>query len=380
LLALALHQCHERSQTVGGRSAPQWSLLLLTGNATERQQAEAALRALGDRAVPSLCRALLKPDSRLHSFGQRVARRTPAGIRVWMQRTLLSPDPQTRRIAASHALAVLGPAAAAAVPDLAAELAHPNSSEAWGAGRALAQIGSAAVPAVIPLLDDSNPAVQLQATWVLKQIGEDAQAALPALTRQIGTTNPALATATIQALGRIWTNPLPEYANLLHTLRGPPREAVARAARSFNFPARALQPPLTEMLKDPSPSARQMAVLSLGALTGWTAETFIGLHRAQNDPDAGVRTNATAILAQHELRPHTPPSSLAEVLADPNGEFRVQAAQSLGRLGRGAASAVPTLEAATHAADPALRSAALEALARLTNAPPRLGTDGQSDD
>lgn len=369
-LALLLLQWHERRVTYQGRSALEWSRVLVNGTPEERAQAEIALRALGHRAVPPLCRALLKSDSRLRNFSQRIATRAPAGVRRWLQRTVLPSDPNRDRQAAARALVVLGPAAHEALPILARGLEHPQPSTAWQTASALAQFGPPAVPVALPLLDHRDAAVRLHATWVLGQIGPPAQPAEAALLRQLGETNQAVAAATAYALGRIWTNPLPAYLNLLRTLRGPPREAVARAARQFGFPMHALQPPLVDMLNDPHPGARQVAVITLGSIPGWTAETFAGLHRALGDPDAGVRSNAVAMLAEHQIRPRALPWELGRLLGDPTCEFRVEAAQSLGLLGARAATAIPALEAATRDADTALREAALEALRRITNAPP----------
>jgi len=372
VLAVLLFQWHERRQTTGGRSATEWSQKLLSGTPAERQQAEAALRTLGSNAVPSLCRALLRPDSRFRTLGERVARRGPTAFRGWIYRTLLAPDPNTIRMAAAQGLAVLGPGAATAIPDLVSGMFSQNPSIAWQASQALARIGPAAVPALIPLLDETDPAVRLQATAALGQIGRAASPALPALIAALETTNQALCNATLQALTRIWTNPVAPYSNLLFALHGPAREAAARAVRQFNFPSRAMQPGLVAMLNEAAPSARQTAVQALGTLPGWTRSTFEGLLRARADSDAGVRTNALAVFANPSSHLRAPaPGTLAEMLAEPAAEFRVEAALALGRWGPAAAAAVPALAAAAAGADAALREAARVALRQITNAAAR---------
>ncbi len=371
VLAALLFRWHARRETYGGHSAAEWSLKLQAGQPAERQQAEAALRALGSNAVPSLCRALLKPDSRFRALGQRAARRAPPTLRNWIYTRLLPPDPSGARMAAAQGLALLGPAAESAIPDLVDGLWSKDASIAWQAANTLSRIGPAAVPALMPLLQEAEDAVRLQATYALGRIGRPASAALPALRAALDTTNQALGQVTLQALASIWTNPVPHYSNLLWTLRGPSRETAARALRQFNFPSRSLQPALIEMSHDEAVGARQAAVQALGTLTGWTPASFSVLCRALTDPDGGVRTNATVALADANLRARASPRSLAELLADPGAEFRVEAARALGRLGAAAAPALPELESLAAGPEGDLREAAREALGRITNAPAR---------
>jgi HEAT repeat protein len=371
LLAVLLYYWHERRDTWGGRTGAEWSLKLMVGTAEERKQAETGLRALGSNAVPSLCRAMLKPDSRIRAFSLRVARRSPRTVRDWIYRNFLGTEPSTRRMAASQGLAFLGPTAEAAIPDLVAGLSSRDASISWQASQTLGRIGSTAVPALVPLLQDPEPAVRLQAAYALGQVGRPAASAVPALQASLETTNLAHCQATIQALTRIWTNPVLHYSNLIATRRGPAREAAVRAIRQFNFPSRPLQPALLEMLQDESPGARQAAVQALGVLPGWTPATFTALCAARSDPDPLVRSNALVMLADANLRARITTRSLLLLVADPGADSRREAVQALGALGTNALPAVPELEALAARPEEFLRQPALEALERITNTAPR---------
>lgn len=370
LLAVLLFRWQAHQQTTGGRTALEWSQQLLSVQPAERQAAEAALRTLGTNAVPPLARALLQPEPRWQTLGQRLARRAPNTWRQWLYQNWLEPDPNTARMAAARGLAVLGPVAASALPQLVAGLGSPNPTIAWQASQAVVGCGTDAVPLLIPVLATGEPAARLQAAWALGQIGPRASPAVPALVAALDTTNRSLRYSAMQALTRIWTNPAASFSNVFLTLRGPAREAAAEVGTHQTFPPRTLQPGLVEMLRDPVPSTRLVAVRTLGELTFWTREAFVGMQRASADAHPEVRALATTVLTGADARPRTPPWVLAEVLADPAGEFRVEAAQALGRLGSAAAPVVGTLEAALTDPNPAVRAAARAALASVTNAPP----------
>jgi HEAT repeat protein len=124
-----------------------------------------------------------------------------------------APEAAGARIAAIEAVAVLGPKAEAAGPDL-RDLLKDKSLVARGdrtqvrerAARSLARLGGEtarrAIPALTDMLRDTNPNVRRAAVEALGTIGPDAIVAAPKL-RELARTDPAVADAAQDALDRI---------------------------------------------------------------------------------------------------------------------------------------------------------------------------------
>jgi HEAT repeat protein len=90
------------------------------------------------------------------------------------------------RCAAAESLGRIGPAAGAALPDLAKAISDPDATWQWTAVRAMVLIGGpGARPAVPFLIDRTNKAPRsrelYQLTWLLGLLGPIARDALPAL-------------------------------------------------------------------------------------------------------------------------------------------------------------------------------------------------------
>ncbi len=109
----------------------------------------------------------------------------PAAVAVIVD-LLHTPQSGSLRRAAVEAVAVIGPAAAAAVPDLTAALWDRDPRLRIEAAKALAAIGPAArsaIPALTQALDDRRPLVRMR---VVESLGTFGPAAAPAVDALIG--------------------------------------------------------------------------------------------------------------------------------------------------------------------------------------------------
>jgi hypothetical protein len=365
-VALTKTQYHDRR--VSGRTAADWSLVLTSGP-QERQAAEAALRELGSRAVPSLRRALRTRDSQFAPLLLRVARKSPAPVR---QRILgsLYPDAATKRVLAARALGVLGPAAATAIPDLAVALHDQDARVAYQATTVLARLGPAARPALLNNAQSPDPAVRQVAVHGLGLTLTQEAPELSALLRALQDTNAAVRQVGSNAFLSLRSMPTTGLVALVEQRRGPVRELAALALKNYRVPARRAQPALLDMLGDESPAARCQAVETLAYLHPWTPAVFAGLVAALHDPEEAVRR-----AARNALGPGNPRAGLSlplftQTLSDTNAHLREWSACILGHLGSNSAPALPALAALAADTNAAVRAAAREAQARIRLAAP----------
>ena len=214
------------------------------------------------------------------------------------------------RVAAARTLGNLGPRAAAAVPELSAQLLRLRGAE-------LESLQEAVIEA-------------------LGQIGAPARAALPALARAAGRS-----TDIEQALKR----------SVPQIISAPESLEVAL---------------LIEQLKSRDESLRLRAAKALGKLRAKAAVP--GLTAALADADGDVRRAAIAALRQ--IQPDIPASedvirAYTTDLRDPDGAVRLLAVRALGRLGTAAQPAVPAIEALLNDPERDVRRAVLDALNRI---------------
>lgn len=164
-----------------GKTAKAWLIQFSTQDPSGRQEAEAAFKALGPNAVPELARLLRADDARWRTLVWTHATRIP----VWLRKPVLRRVGPLRgyllRPAAARALALLGPVAAAAEPDLARALQDKVNGTYWEAGTALGRIGRQAVPDLMLALRDPDTLVRCAAAYGLGEVGADAAPAIPAL-------------------------------------------------------------------------------------------------------------------------------------------------------------------------------------------------------
>src|SRR5687767_2658730 len=142
-----------------GRLTSEWTHDLLSSNYTIRNEAQTALRILGEPAVPQL-RSLLR--RRNGPWEKPLARIAPL-LPFYEYRSI---DANLARTRASEMLAMLGPKAKSAAPDLVMALAHDQSARE--SERALIHIGNSAVAHLERALASRHIAIRIRAARLLR--------------------------------------------------------------------------------------------------------------------------------------------------------------------------------------------------------------------
>lgn len=361
LVGAALVINHFRSERIAGRSAAEWSLKLVSGDAAERQAAENALRQFGGRAVPSLCRALRATEPPFKNTFYRIVRHTPEPLQGWAFRKFFSCDASTKRTMAARALWFIGPAASAAVPQLEKAMLQGDQRVPMQAANALGNLGPSAVPALIRCLQNTNQIVRQAACYGLAAAKTNATPAIHDLRVALSDTNATIRTCAAYALSCIWPPPSLELIALVDQETGLAREAAASALQRTRLPVKVVQPALLRMFSSASPGERRQAIASLGYMQPWSQEAFSAIVAALSDSDEAVRAAATNTLCQPNLRAMSSLVVLTQNLSHARPEHRLWSARVIGGFGPSAASAMPALATLSTDPDPNVRAAAAEA-------------------
>lgn len=210
-------------------------------NPRDVERAEAEVRQLGTAALPVIRAALTEPGT-----------------------------PEPRRKAALKASALLGPAAAEVVPDVAVLLNEPPYTAE--AALALSFMGSAAVEPLKEAAGSDNAAVRREALRSLGKLraraSTDPQIVLPLLIGALEDPDPSVREIAVTYLGIV---------------RDDPDRAVAG---------------LIKALDDEEPQVRRGAAMALGEY-GPRAEAAIpALRKAARDPDEDVQREAGRAIVQ----------------------------------------------------------------------------------
>jgi HEAT repeat protein len=175
-----------------------------------------------------------------------------------------SSAPDTRRNAALKAVAILGPRAVEALPEVTATLQQPDYAPE--AALALSFMGS---PAVAPLRDAiraDEPVVRREALRSLGKLRErasiDPQVVVPALLDGLNDPDASVRNIAVTYLGIVRDNPEKEVAGLITAL------------------------------KDQEATVREAAAVALSAYGALAEPAVPALHKAESDPDEDVKREA----------------------------------------------------------------------------------------
>jgi cyclophilin family peptidyl-prolyl cis-trans isomerase/HEAT repeat protein len=281
-------------------------------------------------------------------------------------------SPLVRRRAAL-ALGRLGDARG--VRNLVPLLRDPDASVAATAAFALGQLGdTASVAPLAAALRDPRAGVAAEAAYALGKLASPAAA----VTRRalLPRADPSAVPEPVgSALLAAWRSRRPaDLEPLLRWTTAPDPEVRWRAAYALTRrPDPRATPALRALASDADARVRAVAVRGLTApladSSGVGAAAVLPLlARALDDPDYAVRVNAARALGSY----HDPAAAAALRAAVASGRphLRVAAMESLGRIGRPAASTAGLLReiASREAEQVFLRQTALEALARVDSA------------
>ncbi len=318
---------------------------------------------------------------------------TPEKIRKELEtgvQTLLidTPEKLMKRLASSDAdvraeaarmLALMGPNAAVAVPQLISALKDGSGKVRMMAAMALGEIGhpaKEAVPALLEAANDKSDFVRALAAGALGKTGRGAKGVVPALIGMLGDKHREVRRAAATGLGDIGQADEPVLNALIATLGKDPDSAVrvdaAQALGQLGPKAKSAVPALLRALKDgdvqryaaealgrigrsavqplidlavrgKSEAVRLGAIRGLGKLGPVAKSAVPVLLKCLRDKSADVR-KATA-RALPEIKPVEKKviAALASRLGDKDMYVRTVAAGALGDVGPAASSAVPSL-------------------------------------
>lgn len=206
-----------------GKRASDWTRDLLSANFDTSSEAQTALKTLGEPAVPQL-RVLLQ---RRNGPWEEPLLRLGEWLPFFDYQTL---DAHECRVEASEMLAVLGPKAQDAVPELIAALVHDGSASA--SERALVHIGPAAVPSLERALKSRKEIVRVRAARLLREFSPAEATSIKALVAATDDSSEAVREEAAFSLGRMLASDLPNKeaaVGSLLALANDPVEAVRAA-------------------------------------------------------------------------------------------------------------------------------------------------------
>jgi len=293
-------------------------------------EAEAKIAQNADGADPILAAvsawalARTKPDD---------AARMQKAVRLLVAR-LMGDDPKVRA-AAAQALLDLQPAPEIARPIWEAAIENAEEEKVVAALDAMAGLGAAVVPRLIDALE--NEKTRPYVAYVLGKIGPAAKDAAEPLAGLISDPNPQARREVLFALARIGPGAgvaVPKLIEALPKAEGPDCYGICYALGSIGAAAVAAKPPLH------------------GVIDGTEDESaclFAAWALTQIDSQCDVSC-AKAVPV------------LIRALGDSAADFRLHAAEALGRLGEQAKAALPALNKALGDGDERVRQAAAAAI------------------
>jgi len=321
----------QRDQPVyGGRPLMNWVNDLANPDMAARARAEAAIRALGTNAVPTLGRALRAPDPPFKDRYLALQPSLPQWLNAPLYRLVNPFGAAIRRMNAARALTLVEPSAAGALDALAAALEDPDARVVADAAEALARIGKPAVPALVAGLGQGNRDALSHALAALGRIGPEAAEAIPAVLDVLIQAEGAAPGQAAHTLWRLGPGSMPllyerltdaesqvrdraveaitlqaanDYGTLRAVLEGfsdqpvMVRRQLARALRQVRPPTRRLAFALVQALEDPDPEVREQVAAGLQAGMAGFEGIAAALEARLGSADPDTRRLAASVLA-----------------------------------------------------------------------------------
>ncbi len=268
-------------------------------------------------------------------------------------RGLRNPTPDVRTRAA-RSLGRLGTLARDAMPLLVHALHDAEPAVREAAAQAMGQMGPDALPHLVAMLHHPDKYVRRNGVWALGKLGSVALGSLPALCESLRDADPRVASGAAQALGGLGERAVEAIPGLTEAMRGTNIVLCRLASKALSEIGRPALPTLLTHLRHRDPFVRGEAALALGWIGPAAAAAVPGLIES-------LQTTAPppASDADPSATPAPPPAEEAS---------RLYAAQSLGRIGPRAATALPALRKALTDPNEPLRQAAEQAIRMIETA------------
>ena|GEM_PF-1884943 len=234
-----------------------------------------------------------------------------------------------------------------------------------------------ALPVLIEALESPEPGVRNQSLMVITQLGPAAKAAVPAIATQLAATSD-LATIPnlVQALGALGPDAVPALTAALKTVRPVARGEVINRLGHLGPAAGAAAPAILEILQAGHFNA-SLKPRAAAALTAIGLATVPPLIKSLGDQEAALRQTAAQVLGGFGPEAKEAIPALRELLADKEAAVRIAAADALRQIGGESESSaiVPILAAGLKDDDAQVRRTAVAALAAIASLPPDLASD-----
>jgi len=194
-----------------GKSVQDWALELYSAYELRGTNAPAVtFRHLGSNAVADLrSLAVARPsvtESLLLRYGSK---KIPRRLRSYLFQKVHPGQSTEIRIGALRALAIIGPPARPALPEMLASVIDPDPRIRWVAAQSLPALGPEAVSALLPLTTHRDPNLRHVAVYALGEAGTNAEPATGRLIECTLDTNQTVRASSYYSLSRIGPAGLP---------------------------------------------------------------------------------------------------------------------------------------------------------------------------
>ena len=334
---------------------------LRTGANQARRFAATAVSLIGPRAAALVPELLVLDESEDAVLREEVGKALRSFGEVAVSRygeALAHPDPDIRWRAAC-ALHRVGPAAKTELPALLKALGDGSALVRSGAEDAVAAIGREAGPGLVETLGSGPPPARVAAARLLGKLESAAPTgAAEALERAAAEGDDALKAAATEALAKLRPADAGPYGPLLLKLGDEDVLARSAAAKKLVAAGAPAVPAVVGLLSDPARAEKAIEVL--GQMGAAAKEAVPALIEIFGDPTLGY----PATVALLSIGPGAVPALIA-ALTRPEAKIRAGAARTLGEFGPYGAAAAPALQLLLSDSNERVRKAAESALARL---------------
>ena len=321
-----------------------WPLALHASAEIRREAAEGVLALPAELSVPRLAKMLNNADASVQLWAAdilgRIGPAAAAAAPELVRRMEQNNSPETAETFKT-ALASMGTAASDALFQHIGKLGSGRISPDHWAVHSLVRAGIPSLAKLADALQHENDAVRLAALYGIQKLGADGRTALPKVERVLRDPNDRIRAASLQCIVAVSRKP-DRYQNDVH-----------------------------RFLEDDSAEVRQAAALSVPALSSVSEPIISALEKLLRDRSDKGRLAALRAFKRLGGRASAHADSIATLLVEQNEDAQIAAVEALGAVGQASLPAVAQIAHLAAQASDRLRLAALRSLAKLADATPQ---------